>query len=83
MLSVDTVSFSYKNDAVLSKVSFTLERGQHLAVMGESGSGKSTLLKAIYGLLDVPHGTISWNREKLLGPNYHLVPGESFMKYVS
>jgi len=83
MLTVDSISYAYKNDTVLSNVSLKLEQGQHLAIMGESGSGKSTLLKAVFGLLDIEQGSIFWKGEKLLGPNYHLVPGESFMKYVS
>ncbi len=83
MLTVTNLSFSYKNKVVLSNLSFALEKGEHLAIMGESGSGKSTLLKAIYGLLHLDAGTISWDNKQVLGPNYNLVPGESFMKYVS
>lgn len=51
--------------------------------MGASGSGKSTLLKLIYGLFDAATGTIFWNNEQVLGPEYHLVPGMSFMKYLA
>jgi len=51
--------------------------------MGESGSGKSTLLKAIFGELHLNEGTIAWNGKPLLGPNFNLIPGESFIKYVS
>ena len=50
--------------------------------MGESGCGKSTLLKVIYGLLDVNQGTLFWNDHQILGPEYHLVPGMEFFKYV-
>ena len=83
MLRVNSISYAYKSEPVLSEVSFELQSGEHLSIMGESGSGKSTLLKAIYGLLNIEEGTIFWKEEKLLGPNYHLVPGETFMKYVS
>lgn len=51
--------------------------------MGESGCGKSTLLKIIYGLLDVNKGTIFWKKTQILGPDYHLVPGMDFFKYVA
>lgn len=83
MLAVTDISFSYKKHPVLSGIRFSHNEGKHLAIMGESGSGKSTLLKAIFGELHLDKGTISWKGKKLLGPNYNLIPGESFIKYVS
>lgn len=83
MLKVQDISFGYsKSTAVLSDISFQLEAGEHLCVMGESGSGKSTLLKAIYGLLDLAQGSIFWKEQEVLGPAHHLVPGMEFFKYV-
>lgn len=64
-------------------MSFQLNEGEHLCIMGESGSGKSTLLKAIYGLLDLNEGAISWKNQEVLGPAHHLVPGMDFFKYVA
>ncbi len=84
MLHVNHISFSYsKNKTVLENFNFTLKKGEHLCVMGESGCGKSTLLKAIYGLLDLPKGTIFWNDEQILGPEFNLVPGFEKFKYVA
>jgi len=83
MLSVKKLSFAYSKKTVLSKINFSIEQGQHIALMGESGCGKSTLLKAIYGLFDIQTGSISYKKEKLLGPEFNLVPGHSFMKYLS
>ena len=84
MLKVDNISFQYiKEKEILKNLSFSLNAGEHLCVMGESGSGKSTLLKAIYGLLDLNKGTIFWNEEQILGPAFHLVPGIDFFKYVA
>jgi ABC-type Fe3+/spermidine/putrescine transport system ATPase subunit len=84
MLQVNNISFSYtKNKTVLNNFNFTLEKGEHLCVMGESGCGKSTLLKAIYGLLDLNKGSIFWNENQVLGPEKHLVPGMDFFKYVA
>ncbi|HEX2834755.1 MAG TPA: ABC transporter ATP-binding protein [Thermoanaerobaculia bacterium] len=42
----------------LDDVSFTLERGQSLAVVGTNGAGKSTLLKVLYGLLKPDGGEV-------------------------
>lgn len=84
MLKVNHISFGYsKNKTVLDNFNFTLKKGEHLCVMGESGCGKSTLLKAIYGLLDLQKGSIFWNEEQILGPEFNLVPGFDIFKYVA
>ncbi|UJH69186.1 ABC transporter ATP-binding protein [Allomuricauda sp. SCSIO 65647] len=83
MLNVENISFSYQKEPVLKNIDFSLEKGTHLAIIGESGSGKSTLLKAIYGLLQLDAGSVHWNSAKVLGPNFNLIPGENYMKYVS
>ncbi|NER14262.1 ATP-binding cassette domain-containing protein [Leptobacterium flavescens] len=83
MLSVNNISFGYNDQFTIKDISFSVEKGQNISVIGASGCGKSTLLKLIYGLLHPNKGTIYWNDQKLLGPNYHLIPGESFMKYLS
>ncbi|MFD2788444.1 Fe(3+) ions import ATP-binding protein FbpC 2 [Arenibacter antarcticus] len=62
---------------------FSVEKGEHVSIVGESGCGKSTLLKLIYGLLQPNEGEIYWGEKKVLGPNFQLVPGESYMKYLS
>ena len=84
MLQVNNISFSYsKEKATLNNINFSLQKGEHLCVMGESGCGKSTLLKAIYGLLDLDKGSLFWNDIEILGPEHHLVPGMDFFKYVA
>ncbi|MEC8832900.1 MAG: ABC transporter ATP-binding protein [Bacteroidota bacterium] len=83
MLKVLVDSFGYHNQTILRNVSFTVAPGEHVALMGESGSGKSTLLKIIYGLLHVEEGSIFWGDMEALGPNFNLVPGEPYMKYLA
>ena len=84
MLKVRDLSFAYSPEIpVLDGISLELEAGEHLCVMGESGCGKSTLLKALYGLLDLDQGNMSWNDQPILGPAYNLVPGMPFFKYVA
>lgn len=82
MLKLQKVSFSYESEPVLKNISFKIERGQNVSIIGESGCGKSTLLKLIYGLLHT-EGKVTWNGEELLGPNFNLVPGEPFIKYLA
>lgn len=58
-LEISNLSFSYdgKHDAV-KDVTFKIERGQHIAIIGHNGSGKSTLAKLIIGLLNFKKGEI-------------------------
>jgi ABC-type sulfate/molybdate transport systems ATPase subunit len=83
MLEVKNISFSYQEKITLKAISFTLDKGKNLAVIGESGCGKSTLLKLIYGLYDLDEGQIFWNNQTVLGPKFHLIPGMDFMKYLA
>lgn len=83
MLKVHVESFGYQDQPILKDISFEVAKGEHLALMGESGSGKSTLLKIIYGLLHVENGSVFWGGTEALGPNFNLVPGEPYMKYLA
>ena len=83
MLKVKDISFSYQEKPTIKTISFELEKGRNLAIIGESGCGKSTLLKLIYGLYDLDKGQIFWNDIEVLGPKYHLIPGMDFMKYLA
>ena len=82
MLQLKKVTFAYQKEHVLKNISFKIDKGQNVSVIGESGCGKSTLLKLIYGLLHT-EGKITWNGEEMLGPNFNLVPGEPFIKYLA
>jgi len=82
MLKVDKVSFGYTLNEVIKNISFKANKGDYIAIVGESGCGKSTLLEIIYGLLHIDKGAVYWNENKLLGPNFYLIPGEEFMKYL-
>jgi ABC-type Fe3+/spermidine/putrescine transport system ATPase subunit len=83
MLSAQNISFSYIDKTTLNQLSFTVEKGSTTAIIGESGCGKSTLLKLIYGLYDLDEGQIFWNKQEVLGPKYHLIPGMEYMKYLA
>jgi iron complex transport system ATP-binding protein len=58
ILSVAGVQFSYPSRLVLQGVSFQLERGQILGVLGVNGAGKSTLLKCINKILRPAQGSV-------------------------
>ncbi len=83
MLEIRDISFSYTELPVIKNVSFTVNQGKHVSIIGESGCGKSTLLKLIYGLHDLDSGSIFFNDNPILGPKYNLVPGADFIKYLA
>ena len=64
-LSVQNLSFSYGERRVLSDISFTLEKGEFLSVLGPNGVGKSTLFRCILGLLHGYSGKITSDGEEL------------------
>jgi len=82
MLKVENISFGYTSNEVLKNISFNVNKGNYIAIVGESGCGKSTLLEIIYGLLHIEKGAVYWDDKKLLGPKFQLIPGEEFMKYL-
>ncbi|MBQ7167768.1 MAG: ABC transporter ATP-binding protein [Treponema sp.] len=58
----DGVSFSYgPGRQILKDVSFTLEPGRSIAIVGPSGSGKSTMVHLIPRLYDVSSGSVSFD----------------------
>lgn len=63
LLSCDNLSLSYDGKTVLSAVSFAVEKGQWLCIVGENGSGKSTLCKALLRLKAPDSGTITYAPE--------------------
>lgn len=83
MLSLENISFRYDIEEVLSNINLKIPQGNHVSIVGASGCGKSTLLKIIYGLYTPLTGSIKRNNKKLLGPDFNIIPGEDFMKYVA
>ena len=66
-LSVDKVSFTYpfSDEEVLHKVTFSVKKGEKIAIVGENGSGKSTLVKLLMRFYDPTSGEIKLNHSDL------------------
>ena len=65
MLEVQHIGKSFGATEVLKDISFSLEQGQALAIIGSSGSGKSTMLRCI-NLLETPtEGDILWHGQNV------------------
>ncbi len=57
-INVNNLSFGYDYRTVLKDVSFKLESGDFLVIIGNNGSGKSTLIKCLLGINKVPNKKI-------------------------
>lgn len=69
---VDNISFSYgDNEPVLKNVSFTIAKGERVALVGKSGSGKTTLVNLLPRLYDVTEGAMSIDGVPLTQVNIH------------
>jgi len=58
-ISCLNLTLGYEGTVVLSDLSFVVNSGDYLCIVGENGSGKSTLMKAILGLKSLQAGIIS------------------------
>ena len=54
------ISIGYDKNAILSNLSFSIENGDYLCILGENGAGKSTLMKTILGLIPIISGKIEF-----------------------
>lgn len=56
---INDISFAYdKDDDILKNISFTIEKGQHIGLLGRTGSGKTTLARLLIRFYDVNSGEI-------------------------
>ncbi len=58
LISCENVTIKYDGRTAVDDVSFALEAGDYLSIVGENGSGKSTLIKGILGLIKPSSGAI-------------------------
>lgn len=65
MLEVKNISFAYEKKQILQNLSFSLQKGEILAVMGPSGCGKTTLLSLIAGLKKPSEGEIVTSQARI------------------
>lgn len=74
MIDVQQLSFSYDGQReVLKDISFTIEQGKYVTILGHNGSGKSTLAKLLAGLLPLKRGSISLFHLPLTEKNLSLI----------
>ncbi|MEZ5315730.1 MAG: ABC transporter ATP-binding protein [Chlamydiales bacterium] len=68
LIEFRNVSFRYRDEWIIKNVSFTIKKGETVALLGPTGAGKSTLVKLLPRLYDIQEGDI-------------LIDGRSIKKY--
>ena len=77
ILEVQHINKSFGSTKVLDDISFSLERGKALAIIGSSGSGKTTLLRCL-NFLEIPNaGRILVNGETLFDADDHAAKSDA------
>jgi polar amino acid transport system ATP-binding protein len=69
LLRVKNLKKSFNGNTVLDDVSYEVNKGEVIAVLGRSGCGKSTLLRCINGLEQIESGEIYFNETLITKPN--------------
>jgi ABC-type multidrug transport system fused ATPase/permease subunit len=64
-IEFDNVSFRYENQWVLQDVSFTIRKGEAVAIVGPTGAGKSTIVQLLPRLYDIQEGEIRIDGRKI------------------
>ena len=67
MLEVENIHVYYGSIHAVKGVSFQVNEGEIVTLIGANGAGKSTTLRTITGLVKAQSGSIQWNGEELLG----------------
>jgi branched-chain amino acid transport system ATP-binding protein len=73
MLSVERVDLSYSGIKVVQSVSFRVERGEIVALIGGNGNGKSTILKGISGVMHPSSGKVTFEGRDITRLDAHRI----------
>ncbi|MBR1609879.1 MAG: amino acid ABC transporter ATP-binding protein [Methanobrevibacter sp.] len=84
LLEIKNLKKSFGDNVVLKDISFSVEKGEVLSIIGPSGSGKSTLLRCITNLDQQDSGEINFDGTfGLVFQDFNLFPHHSVMKNIT
>ena len=66
VLSCDGIGWAYGTDVIIEDITFSVEKGDRLGIVGVNGAGKSTLLKIIEGSMEATSGRVYLAKEATL-----------------
>ena len=65
ILDVCDLTVCYSGQPALNRVSFSIDQGEFVAIMGPNGGGKTTLIRTVLGFLQPTQGTVTLSTEKI------------------
>ena len=65
LFEVKNISFDYDGEEIFSNISFSIEKGDVLCILGPNGTGKTTLIKCLNGLHEINSGEILINGKNI------------------
>ena len=74
MLCIDRLAVTFREQEIISDVTFQLQSGEVGCILGPSGCGKSTLLRTIAGFETPSKGAIKWKGEVLSAAHFAIAP---------
>lgn len=84
MLKAENIQFSFpQSSPVVRGLSIRIESSEIVAIVGRTGAGKTSLLKCLGGHYDIDKGKIWLDDERVMGPDYNLLPGHPRIKHVA
>src|SRR5512138_2192317 len=87
MLSVNSISKSFNIETILDRISFTLNPGERLGLVGPNGCGKTTLLKIIIGQEKADSGVVRLDPPSLrtgyLPQGFEYRPGDTVSGFIN
>ena len=66
MLQITNLSKSFSDTKVLDNISYTVDSGKLVALLGNNGSGKTTFLKCISNIMNIDSGHVDYNGSSFL-----------------
>jgi nitrate/nitrite transport system ATP-binding protein len=85
-LQVQDLAKRYAGTAVFERVSFTMEKGEFVCIIGHSGCGKTTILNVLAGLDQASEGVVVMDNREVAGPSLErgvVFQGHALMPWLS
>ena len=73
MLNVENIQLKYSNVPVIHDVSFHVEKGEIVSLIGGNGNGKSTILKGLSGILSPVSGRVTFDEKDITKMDAHKI----------